>query len=182
MKAAETKRPAFQAFAQPGERKASRVVWFSGRGAPAAALSFGAVAWKDTYAEHVKSKEFENKRWRLGKDFWTTLDTSIAMTVGATNVPPGYYYLTIEHKSNGDFVLAFNDADAVRKLKLDAFQADKTKGGIEVVVKHEAVTEPATKLDIALTLDQDDQTKGALTIRFGPNKLSVPVIYQLAEK
>jgi tetratricopeptide (TPR) repeat protein len=174
--------PSMQAFAQPGERQASRVVWFSSAGAPAAALSYGVVAWKDGYAEQIKSPKLENKRWRLGRDFWTTLDTSVPMSFGAVTLAPGYYYLTLEKKSSGDFVLAFIDAAEVRKQKLDAFMAHRTKGGVEVTLKHEDTKDSAAKLDIALSLDRDDQTKGAITIKFGPHRLSAPITFQLAEK
>jgi Tetratricopeptide repeat len=170
-------------FAQPGDRRGTRVAWIAGSATLGEiAIGYGAVTWKDGYGEKAKSKEFENKRWRLGKDFWTTLDSNIPVTIGTTAVPPGYYYLTLEKKSSGDFVLALNDAAAVKKGRFDAFQAESTQGGIEVVLKHETTPESASKLDIALTLAQDDPAKGALTIRFGPNKLSAPVAYQLAEK
>jgi tetratricopeptide (TPR) repeat protein len=170
-----------QVFANNGDRKASRVVWFSGRGAPQAIVSYGPVAWKDAYAEQIKSTKLENTRWRLGKDFWTTLETSLPLAVGGKDVAPGYYYLTLERRTGGDFVLAINDAEPIRKARLDAFQADKTKGGIEVVLKHETLSEPAAKLEIGLTVEPGDQGKGALTIRFGPNKLTAPVVYQTAQ-
>jgi tetratricopeptide (TPR) repeat protein len=170
-------------FAQPGDRRASRAVWFGGSGSLGQALvSFGPVAWKDSYADIAKSKKFENTRWRLGKDFWTTLDSNIPMTIGGVSVPAGYYYLTLEKKGSGEFVLALNDAAAVKKQRFDAFQAEKTTGGIEVVLKPETLDAPAPKLDIALSVEQEDTTKGALTIKFGPNKLSAPVVYQLTEK
>lgn len=166
-------------FQQQGERRASRVFWFSRAGSPGqVSVSYGGVAWKDSYAEDAKSKEFENRRWRLGKDFWTTIDSNLPMTIGTTAVPVGYYYLTLEKKSNGDFVLALNDPAVVKKTKLDAFQADQTKGGIEVVLKHETMPESSPKLDIAFSSDADDSSKGALTIKFGPNKLTAPVTYQ----
>jgi len=167
-------------FQQPGERRASRVFWFSGGGSPGqVSVQYGSIAWKDNYNENAKSKEFENKRWRLGKDFWTTIDSNIPMTIGTTAVPVGYYYLTLEKKSSGEFVLALNDPAVVKKSKLDAFQAHQTKGGIEVVLKHETMPESSPKLEIALSADPDDSSKGALTIKFGPNKLTAPVTYQL---
>jgi tetratricopeptide (TPR) repeat protein len=171
------------AFSQPGERKASRAVWFGGNGSfGQVAVSWGPIVWKTQYSEVAKSKKMENRRWRLGRDFWTTLDSNIPITIGDTAVPAGYYYLTLEKKSGGEFVLALLDPSAVKKTKLDAFLAHQSTGGIEVVLKHETVAEPASKLDLSVSVDQAEPTKGVFTIRFGPHKLSAPIAYQLAEK
>jgi tetratricopeptide (TPR) repeat protein len=173
---------AAQAFTNPGERRSSRILWFGAGGSPGqAVVSFGPVAWNDAYSKLIESRKIDDKRWRFGKDFWTTLDTNVTLAFGDTKVPPGYYYMTLERKADGRHVVAFNDADAVRKLKLDAFHAARTKGGIEVVLKAETLAEPAGRLDIALSVDENDQTLGALTVRFGPHKLSAPLVYHLAK-
>jgi tetratricopeptide (TPR) repeat protein len=183
VKAAEEKGGGAQAFANSGERKASRIAWFGGKGSSGnVAVSFGPVAWKDDYEKLASADRFKNKRWRFGKDFWTTLDTNVPITVGDKKVAPGDYYLTIERKDSGDFVLAFNDAAEIRKLRLDAFQAGQTKGGVEVTLKHETLTTAASKLDIALSVDADDNTKGALIVQFGTHKLSAPITYHLTDK
>jgi hypothetical protein len=104
----------------------------------------------------------------------------VAATFGSTRVPAGCYYLTLERRSTGEFVLAFNDAEAIRKAKLDAFQAHQTTGGLEIVLKHEALPEPAAELDIELSVDESEP-RGALTIRFGPHRLTAPATYHLAE-
>jgi hypothetical protein len=183
VKAAKPTAAEAMVFAQPGERRASRAVWFGGGGSYGqVSVSYGSVGWKDRYAGDIKSKKLENTRWRLGKDFWTTLDSNIPITIGGTAVPVGYYYLTLERRSNGDFVLALNDPAEVKKARLDAYMAEQTKGGIEVLLKHETLPESASKLDVSLSIDQEEPTKGAFTIKFGPNKLSAPVVYQIADK
>lgn len=183
VKNAEDGRGGLQVFSNPSERRASRVVWFGSKGSPGqVAVSFGSVNWKDEYEKHATSPRAANKRWRLGKDFWTTLDTNIDVTIGDKKVVPGDYYLTLERRDTGEFVLALNPAAAVRTMRLDAFQAGQTKGGTEIVMKHEKASEAAPKLEVALSVAPDDQTKGALTIRFGPHTLSAPVTYHLAEK
>jgi hypothetical protein len=172
-----------RAVAYGGERKGSRVLWFGGGAVAAqAVIDYGPVAWKDDYTRIIESKKVDDRRWRLGKDFWTTYDANLPVTFGSTKVPPGYYYLTLMRTAEGAYVLAFNDADAIRKARLDPFQAESTKGGLEVPLTHEALATPEAKLDIALTLDAADNSKGTLTIRFGPHKLSAAAAYEVSPK
>ena len=59
--------------------------------------------------------------------------------------------------------------------------SQSVKGGIEIPMKHETLATPAGKLDIALSVEPDS-TKGALTIQFGPHKLTTPLVYELGLK
>src|SRR6185503_4769990 len=86
-----------QAFAQNIERRNSRVAWFGKKGgAGQIAIDYSPVPWQDKYEKAAGSAEMQGKKWRLGADFWTRLDTSVDMKLGGVEVPAGYYYLTLE--------------------------------------------------------------------------------------
>ncbi len=159
-------------FNQSSDRKSTRAAMFSNTGGKGEIhVSWGPVEWKDEYEAHIKSEKVTGKRWRLGADFWTTLDTNLPMTFGKTTVAPGYYYLTVEKRADGQFVLNILDPVEVRKSMLDAFQSGVTKGGMEVTLTHDA-GEVAKSLTMSMAIDESDKTKGTYTVRFGAHKLS----------
>lgn len=168
-----------QVFAQSVERKNARVAWFSRAGAPQLSLDFSPVAWQDKYEEAIASGKFQGKKWRLGADFWTRLDTSVELRCGATVVPAGYYYLTVEQRDGDRCVLALHDPAAVKKQKVDAFMAEKLQGGIEVALTHEKLAAVARNLDIAIEMKPGSKTEGTLAIRFGGHALVTPFTARL---
>ena len=155
-------RPRLQVFAQTTERKRNRVLWFGNNQSPGQlAIEYGAVPWQDKFEEMVGSKETEGRKWRLGADFWTSLDTSIPMTVGGV-------------KREGAFLLALHDAAKVRKLKLDGFVAHLLQGGIEIPMQHKGDADVTKNLHIEVELT-DGQDKGEWRIAFGPHQLTAKV-------
>lgn len=171
--------PKIAAFAQTTERRSSRIAWFGPKGSPAqVALDYGPVPWNDEYEAAVAAGKLTGKKWRLGGDFWTTLDTSIDLSFGATTLPAGYWYLTLEQRTADSYVLACHDAAAVRKLKLDPVFANKLTGGIEIPLAH-AAGDPADTLEITIRPNQGSHTEGSLRLRFGRHELSAPMTMQV---
>lgn len=167
--------PRVQAFAQTTERKCARVAWFSSSGSPGQiGLDYCAVPWNDEYEAALASGKLQGKKWRLGADFWTTLDTSIDLQFGATKVPAGYYYLTLEQRDAKTFVLGCHDAAAAKKQKLDPVFADRLAGGIEIQLAH-AEADAAAALEITLRPERGSASEGMLRLRFGRHELSAPV-------
>jgi hypothetical protein len=164
-----------QAYTIDTPRNTTRLAYF-GNNASAGqlAISYGQPSWKDSYEEQVTSGKNQNRRWRLGQDFWTVLDTNVPVTIGDQKIPPGYYYMTLEQKGDA-MVVAFLDPTEVRKQRLDAYVAHLTKGGIEVTMQHEKSDSIAKKLQIKLSVDEEDKYQGALTIKFGPHRLIAPL-------
>lgn len=165
-------KPRLQVFVQTTERKRNRLVWFGNNSSPGQlSVEYGAVPWQDKFANMADDEGMLGRKWRLGADFWTSLDTSLPLTVGGTEIAPGYYYLTLERRKDDAFVLALHDAQKVKKLKLDAFVAHQLKGGIEVPMKHEGGAKVAERLSIEFVLDEG-QDRGHLRIAFGPHRLA----------
>jgi hypothetical protein len=163
-----------EVFARPSKQEHARVV--AGARARRAQLSdrYSPVPWSDKYEEVVSSGAQKGKKWRLGADFWTRLDTSIGLQFGAVAVPAGYYYLTLEQRDADTYVLALHDAAAVKKLKTDAFLSEKLKGGIEVTMQHKKTDEIAKELAIAIEMKAGSKTEGTVTIHFGGHALAAP--------
>lgn len=170
----------YQLYAYPTKRSGFRVAFFDqSAGSPGQiALDHGVLAWQDKYDAAIGSGKLDGQRWRLGKDFWTRLDTSFDLTVGGVPVPVGDYYLTLERSAEGAYTLAFNDPAKVRAAKIDPFVASRTTGGIEVGMAHAALESKADTLTISMAMKADNPFKGELSIRFGGHELTAPVVIQ----
>jgi len=178
-KAAAAPRTA-QAFVQQVARQSTRVIWFDQKGSPGqVAIDWSPVTWNDEYDVALAAGKFVGKRWRLGADFWTTLDTSIPLQMGAVTVPPGCYYLTLVQRAGDSFVLAVHDAATVRKQKLDGAFAQQLQGGLEVPLTHAATDDEAAQLAIRLATEAGAGGKGSLTIHFGGHELATAITMQL---
>ncbi|HYC78285.1 MAG TPA: DUF2911 domain-containing protein, partial [Planctomycetota bacterium] len=167
-----------QALHLTGERKTTRLV-FLGEGFRAAqqvAIAYGAPAWSAEYAKNIESGKLDGKRWRFGADFWTTFDSNADLTLNGKAIPAGMYYLALERTKEGGYVLAFLDAAEIRKMKIDPFAVGRTAGkGVEVPMLSEKSTGGvAETLEIAFEPDASDNSVGALTVRFGPYRLTAP--------
>ncbi len=170
------KKGGLTAYHNPSTRGAVRIAYFgAGRSGGQVNIDFGTPAWKDKYTKALTSDNFKDQRWRVGQNFWTNLDTCIPMTVGGKEIPVGLYYLTLEHKSDGRFLLAFNDPKIIRKMKLDAFVARNSKGGIEVEMKHSTIDKIAKNLKFDLVKNKKDDTMAKLVIHFGPHQFTTKV-------
>lgn len=170
------------AWSNSSPRMGTRLAFFSQSSSSGqVAIDYGAPAWKDEYDAELSNPKFVDHRWRLGQEFWTTLDASLPVTIGTAKLNPGSYYLTVEKKSDGRFLLAFLDPVEVRKAHLDPFVAHLTKGGIEIEMQHGTAQEKAAALEIKLTSDGERSNKGKLTVRFGPHELTAPVVCHLQE-
>lgn len=171
---------AVQVYQQNVERRNARVAWFGKNGSPGQiAIDYSPVPWKDQYEEVLASGKQKGRKWRLGGDFWTRIDTSFDLQLGGVAVPAGYYYLTIEQRDGDAFVLALHDAAAVRKQKLDAFMAPKLQGGIEVALTASKLDEVAKALAITIGMKPGSKTEGTLAIHFGGHALAAPFAVKL---
>lgn len=167
--------PAFKAYVVSTERAGARLLYWGQSDSPGQiSIDYGKPVWKPEYAAAIESEKLVGKRWRLGRDFWTTFDTNLPLRVGDAELAPGAYYLTLEKTAEGAFVLAFNDPAKIRAKKIDAYLAHMTKGGIEVEMLHETTDKVAEELMINLATKKDDARRGALTIQFGPHVLIAP--------
>lgn len=171
-----------QVFVITTPRKSARVAWFGRSGSPGQiAIDFTPVKWQDKYDEMAGSDKLIGKKWRFGADFWTSLDNSVDLEVGDVKIPAGYYYLTLEQREPSKFVLAAHDAAKVKQQRIDAFQADQLRGGIEVPLAHATGDEVAAELDIAIKVKSGSQDHGKFIVRFGGHVLTAPVLMHVGK-
>ncbi|MCA8966715.1 MAG: tetratricopeptide repeat protein [Planctomycetes bacterium] len=163
-----------QVYVQTTARVRNRAAWFGKNGSPGQiTIEHAALPWKDEYEARVGSEQLMGKKWRLGSDYWTSLDSSLPMKLAGVEVPAGYYFLTLEQRDAKTFILALHDAAAVKKLKMDAYVADRLKGGIEVPLTHSTHDDVVVEtLSIQLRIKPADQDHGTFDIEFGTHLLT----------
>ncbi|MBK6940018.1 MAG: hypothetical protein IPH13_07400 [Planctomycetes bacterium] len=164
-----------RATASQSDRREARLVFSSATGsAGQIALDWGPVEWKPEFEAHFTGESLNDRRWRFGKDFWTTWDSSLTVSVGDKKLPAGHYYVMLTRQSGGSLALVFMDAALVRDQRLDAMLAHTTRGGVEVPVAHEATTTTQVRLELAFVPDPEQPTHVRLDATFGAHRLSLP--------
>jgi hypothetical protein len=117
------------------------------------------------------------KRWRFGKDFWTTFESDVPCVIGGVALPPGQYYVAAEIAADGGASsLVFLDAAAVRSRRLDAAEAGKTTDGLVVPLVAGRVEEGADPLTLSLTPDATDASRLVFRAAFGPHRWSASLV------
>jgi hypothetical protein len=166
-----TSRAPQRPFPELSARGSTRILFWGGdRSGGQAQIHFGQPQWNDGYDARLES--LSGKRWRLGQNLWTTLDTNLDLEFGEVLVPAGSWYLALERDQAGDYVLFVLDPVEIRDAHLDAFQVDQTKGGIAIAMEHRDVDVKADKLQIRLDLDGTRKDGAKLVIHFGKHELS----------
>jgi Tetratricopeptide repeat len=170
-----------QVYAPMVERRCSRLAFFADRKSPGQiALNYSSLEWQDRFEETLESPKFVGKKWRLGREFWTTLDNSMPLQVAGVDIPAGYWYLTLEHRGDKKFVLGVHEPAEARRLQLDPFRADLLTAGIEIPLQHRASKEAHQQLDIRLVMPMGEHTDGELQIGFGGHELVADLHVDLA--
>jgi hypothetical protein len=165
-----------QAGGGEGERKSASMYFFSQSEGGFQfygnmELTFGAPEWKDEYGA-VLDQAKAGTRLRLGNNFWTTLDSSVAFDAGGKTVEAGDYYLAIEITRPNTAALVLLDPAEMRKKKAHSGMSDQTKGGTLVPLEWTEVEETAEHLQLSLVAEDPAQPeKVALVIRFGNHQL-----------
>ncbi|MGD1102708.1 MAG: DUF2911 domain-containing protein [Terriglobia bacterium] len=171
---------------QPDDRASTRVLYWNTVKHGAAgqfAIDYGRPVWKSVYEDPAKFDQMtKGKTWRMGSNFWTTLDSCLPLKISGKAVPPGYYYLGLHRSEDGlMWTLAFIDPAEVRAAHLDAFQIEKAPVAFEVpMFITKAVTKPE-KLTIVLLYSKDNIHKVTLTVAWGTLALHTPIEVTVAE-
>ncbi|MCE9636204.1 MAG: hypothetical protein K8T90_10925 [Planctomycetes bacterium] len=164
-------------FVQNEPRAMSRVVYFGKAGLVGEyAVQYGKPTWQAAYDTDF-DKMTRGKRMRLGKDWWTTLDTFCPLTFGEkTDLADGAYFLVLECSDQGAWSLVALDPAPIRKAKMDAFGSAKTTGGTAIPLTYEASTEAEPELKIQFLAVEGKPGEQTLEIRFGKHRLSTRVV------
>lgn len=75
------------------ERGSARVLYWNTKldtSAGQFAIDYGRPEWKKDYEDPAKFDAMtKGKVWRMGKNFWTILDTALPLKISGKSVPPG---------------------------------------------------------------------------------------------
>ncbi len=145
-----------------------------------ASISFSAPEWKDEYNDFdamLEKHKLKGHNARLGKNWWTTLDTTIALEIGGTKVAPGAYHLGLHCDTDGKFHLLVLDAAKSTKNGWLPFltEAWKPEYRIPLELKKGAREESTVKMQIELTAEPKNPSSGAFAVRWGKHELTAPV-------
>lgn len=165
-----------RAFAVVTPRRCARAVWFDNVGNTPGqfAIDWTPVRWKPEFEKIVDAPASVGRHWRLGGDFWTKLDTSLALDVGGVAIEPGEYYLTLRNLGERRFFLCVHDTAPVRAQRLDASQVHRLKGGREIPLALTTGDEVSDELAFRCAFGGTD-TAGEIVLRFGPHTLRTKV-------
>lgn len=163
-------------IALPDPRGSSRILFYKAKGNPKgertafAVVDHGIVAWNDKLAQEAAAMR-AGTRWRLGKDWATTLDTNVPLLLGGKKLAPGSWHLTLGKTKDG-WQLAVSSAAEDHQKKLDGFAASHVSPVLEVPMPSAPLSPPADKLQITFA-SEGGTTQ--LVVVFGPERLTVPI-------
>lgn len=167
-----------QVIGGDSERMSSMALFWDNGPAGMVCIQYGQPEWKPSYEGMIN--QLEDKQLRLGKDFWTTLNTTKALTIGGTKVPAGSYYLGLKCDKDRLFHLVVLRAEKADEKGWTPFIADEWKPEILCPMDHGKVEDPVAKMRIAIEEDSaEDPTKRMLTITWGAHQLVAPLVVHL---
>jgi hypothetical protein len=178
---AQEKRPPILAFGSDSpERGTTRVGYWDttkNKGGGQFALDYGRPVWQAAYEDAGRFDTMtKGKTWRMGSNYWTTLDTDMPLTISGKTVPAGLWYLGLHRSDDGSkWSLVFIDPAKARTAHMDASEVNRAPVEFEAPVAMEAPGELRDKLTIDLAYQQSNLQEVTLKIAWGKLRLSAPI-------
>jgi len=164
-------------FGGTAPRMAATRIFFEGGLKGMVCVQYGQPEWK---SEYDALDSFKGKSVRLGKDYWTTLNTSVALDFAGTKVPAGSYYLGLRCDAGGDFEILVLRAEAADKAGMAPFFPEAWKPDHVIAMKHAASEKSTDKLTIDLNVDEKDPSQMSLVLSWGKHVLTSGAKVQFA--
>ena len=173
-------RPTIVAFGSDSpERGTTRVGYWNTKkqmGAGQLAIDYGRPVWKKEYEDTAKfDAQTKGHVYRLGSNFWTTLDTDTALNVGGVQIPAGLWYLGLARATDGAWSLIFIDPAKARAAHIDASEIERAPVAFKAPMKVDQATDSKDKLTIDLLFQRGTPTDVTLRVAWGNLQLSAPV-------
>ena len=176
--------PAFsqvQAFGGDAPRMAAtRMLLASPNFAPVGlvCIQYGQPAWSAEHQAKLDAMKGENAR--LGKDYWTTLNTSCALTIGGTKVAAGSYYLGLKVDAEGAFHLLVISSATADAKKWAPWSGAELKADFTCPLTRTATATEAALLKISLgEVKKEAPAEMTFSIQWGKHQLAAPVVAEL---
>lgn len=139
-------------------RQMTRVTWLGHSGEQSIAIDFGQPKWTPEYDTFMAGQT--SRHARLGSGPWTTLHSSVDLTIGKTKIPRGRWYLGALRDAEQNWLLTFMAADDLDRKGLG--------GGATISVTPE--------LTAAMQLERTEEARELLDIRLASTKEAKPVV------
>lgn len=164
-------------FSTETDRKSARLVLYGGLDTLRVVIDHGMVPWRDGYAKALEDPELEGRRWRMGANDWTTLDTNVGLSLGDLDVPAGEYGLTLRREGKR-ILLELHDMKDMRARRIDPYYCQALEvPKLVTELDREDLDEPAKDLAISIAPKKpNDGHVCELRIDFGPHRLTTPLV------
>lgn len=175
-----------QVFGGKGTRAASTLILFGKNVAAGMSIQHGEPEWKPE--NDAMMDQLKGRLLRLGKDWWTTFTTSVAIEIGGKKIPAGSYLVGLECDKDGKFSLAL--LDSTKGMQQGAFPLEDQKTHLmnwkpdivaPMTLNKDVSKEVVSKMSIELTADKKDPSKGMFTIAWGKHTLTAPMTISLGK-
>lgn len=177
----QKQRPKIGAFGSDSpERGTTRVGYWNNEknmGAGQFAIDYGRPVWRKEYEDTANfDKMTKGKVYRLGSNFWTTLDTDMPLTVAGKTIPAGLWYLGLHRSEDGaTWSLVLFDPAKARAAHIDASEVERAPIAYKAPMTVEPATEMKEKLTIDLVFQRPNIKDVTLRIAWGKIQLSAPI-------
>jgi Protein of unknown function (DUF2911) len=178
----ETKpRPKIIAFGSDSpERGTTRVGYWNNEknmGAGQFAIDYGRPVWRKEYDDTANfDKATKGKVYRLGSNFWTTLDSDMPLTIAGKAIPAGMWYLGLHRSEDGaTWTLVFIDPTTARAGHIDASEIERAAIVHKVPMTLAQTAESKDKLTIDLVIQKGNLKDVTLKIAWGKIELTAPI-------
>jgi hypothetical protein len=174
-------RPKIGAFGSDSpERGTTRVGYWNNEknmGAGQFAIDYGRPVWRKEYEDTANfDKMTKGKVYRLGSNFWTTLDTDMPLTIGGKSIPAGMWYLGLHRSEDGaTWSLVFIDPVKARAAHIDASEIERAPVAHKAPMTVVQAADSKEKLTIDLIFQKGNLKDVKLKIAWGKMELTAPI-------
>ena len=179
-------RPKIGAFGSDSpERGTTRVGYWDNEknmGAGQFAIDYGRPVWRKEYDDTANfDKITKGKVYRLGSNFWTTLDTDMPLTIAGKSIPAGSWYLGLHRSEDGaTWSLVFIDPAKARAAHIDASEIERAPIAYKTAMTVEQPSDSKEKLTIDLIFQKGNLKDVTLRIGWGKMQLSAPIVVPMS--
>lgn len=158
------------------DRRGTNVIMFSDNSIAFVAVTWSAPQWKADYDKPGMLDRFKGQNVRLGKNWWTSLDTSVPLEIGGQKLAAGTYFLGLHYTKDGKFHLVAFDAKKAMQKSLMPWMGDQWQGGTQIPLKlnKDKLAKTAEKMQMVLKANKDAST-GSFDIHWGKHELHADV-------
>ena len=164
------------------DRRGSNLIMIEGDSIAWVSVTWSAPQWKADYDKPGMLDRFKGQNVRLGKNWWTSLDTNVPLEISGKKLPAGAYFLGLHYTKDGEFHLVALDAKNAMQNSYMPWIGDQWKGGTHIPLKlnKDKLAKTAQKMQMALKADKGGST-GSFDIHWGKHELHADIKFPTAD-